>query len=70
VLIEQDEHWQLEGRRMFSTESMAAIAEMEDLPALLSAPARELQHQGPQVIEVAAPPQGAAASITAQGPVL
>jgi transposase-like protein len=39
VLMEQDEHWQLEGRRMFSAESMAAIAEMEDLPALLSAPA-------------------------------
>ena len=39
VLMEQDEHWQLEGRRMFSAESMAAIAELEDLPALLSAPA-------------------------------
>jgi transposase-like protein len=39
VLREQDEHWQLEGRRMFSAESMAAIAELEDLPALLSAPA-------------------------------
>jgi transposase-like protein len=39
VLLEQDEHWQLEGRRMFSAESMAAIAELEDLPALLSAPA-------------------------------
>ncbi|HSG19412.1 MAG TPA: IS256 family transposase, partial [Burkholderiaceae bacterium] len=33
VLLEQDEHWQLEGRRMFSAESMAAIAELEDLPA-------------------------------------
>jgi putative transposase len=39
VLLEQDEHWQLEGRRMFSAESMASIAELEDLPALLSAPA-------------------------------
>ena len=39
VLMEQDEHWQLEGRRLFSAESMAAIAELEDLPALLSAPA-------------------------------
>jgi transposase-like protein len=38
VLLEQDEHWQLEGRRMFSAESMAAIAELEDLPAMLSAP--------------------------------
>jgi transposase-like protein len=25
VLLEQDEHWQLEGRRMFSLDSMAAI---------------------------------------------
>ena len=39
VLLEQDEHWQLEGRRMFSAESMAAIAELEDLPTMLSAPA-------------------------------
>jgi len=48
VLMEQDEHWQLEGRRMFSAESMAAIAELEDLPALLNAAARELQHPGPR----------------------
>ena len=34
VLLEQDEHWQLEGRRMFSPESMAAIPSLEDLPAL------------------------------------
>ena len=39
VLLEQDEHWQLEGRRMFSAESMAAIPELEDLPTLLSVPA-------------------------------
>jgi hypothetical protein len=39
VLLEQHEHWQLEGRRMFSAESMAAIAELEDLPALPSAAA-------------------------------
>ena len=25
VLLEQEEHWQLKGRRMFSAESMAAI---------------------------------------------
>ena len=25
VLLEQDEHWQMEGRRMFSLDSMAAI---------------------------------------------
>lgn len=39
VLLEQDEHWQLEGRRMFSAESMAAIPELEDPPALQTASA-------------------------------
>jgi putative transposase len=34
VLPEQHEHWQLEGRRMFSAESMALIPDLEDLPAL------------------------------------
>jgi len=34
VMVEQDEHWQLEGRRMFSLDSMAAIpAAAEELPA-------------------------------------
>ena len=33
VLLEQDEHWQLEGRRMFSAESMADIPALEVLPA-------------------------------------
>ena len=33
-LLEQHEHWQLEGRRMFSAESMAAIPDLEALPAL------------------------------------
>jgi transposase-like protein len=37
VLLEQHEHWQLEGRRMFSAESMAAIPDLDDIPALLSA---------------------------------
>jgi putative transposase len=37
MLLEQHEHWQLECRLMFSAESMAAIPELEDLPALLSA---------------------------------
>ena len=37
VLLEQDEHWQLEGRRMFSAESMAAIPALEALPALQTA---------------------------------
>jgi putative transposase len=32
VLLEQHEHWLLEGRRMVSAESMAAIPELEDLP--------------------------------------
>jgi transposase-like protein len=34
VLLEQDEHWQLEGRRMFSADSMVAIPSLNDLPAL------------------------------------
>ena len=35
VLLEQDEHWQLEGRRMFSLDSMAAIPPSADaLPEL------------------------------------
>jgi hypothetical protein len=33
-MVEQDEHWQLEGRRLFSQESMAAIPPAaEELPA-------------------------------------
>jgi putative transposase len=28
VLLEQDEHWQLEGRRMFSAESIAAVVRL------------------------------------------
>lgn len=32
-MVEQDEHWQLEGRRMFSQESMAATPPVaEELP--------------------------------------
>jgi transposase-like protein len=38
VLLEQDEHWQLEGRRMFSLDSMATIP-----PAADELPAAELQ---------------------------
>ena len=37
VLLEQDEHWQLEGRRMFTAESMATIPSLEDLPTLEAA---------------------------------
>ena len=48
VLLEQDEHWQLEGRRMFSAESMAAIPDLDGIPALLSASACEGQNAGPR----------------------
>jgi len=34
VLLEQHEHWQLEGRRMFSAESMTGIPELVESPAL------------------------------------
>ena len=37
VLLEHHEHWQLEGRRMFSAESMAAIPELDDIPSLQAA---------------------------------
>jgi len=36
VLLEQDEHWQLEGRRMFSSEIMAAIPALDHLPTQAS----------------------------------
>jgi len=36
VLLEQDEHWPVEGRLMFSAESMAAIPTLEALPAQAS----------------------------------
>jgi putative transposase len=39
VLLEQLEHWQLEGRRIFSAESMAAITDLKTLPALETASA-------------------------------
>jgi putative transposase len=34
VLLEQHEHWQMEGRRMFSAETMAAVMATGELPAL------------------------------------
>jgi putative transposase len=37
VLLEQVEHRQLECRRMYTAESMAAIPSLEDLTALLAA---------------------------------
>ncbi len=36
VLLEQDEHWQLECWRMFSAESMAQVPALEALPAEVS----------------------------------
>jgi transposase-like protein len=48
VLLEQDDHWQLEGRRMFSAESMDAIPSLEDLPALKGASAQDVQLAGPR----------------------
>jgi putative transposase len=36
VLIEEDKHWQLESRRMFSAQSMAAIPPMQAMPAQAS----------------------------------
>ena len=33
LLLFQGEHWQLEGRRMFSAESMAEIPALDQLPA-------------------------------------
>ena len=48
VLLKQDEHWQPECRPMFSAESMAAIPELEDLPALLQTASSEAgQQPGP-----------------------
>jgi putative transposase len=34
VLLEQQENWQLEGRRMISAESMTAIPELDSDPAM------------------------------------
>jgi putative transposase len=46
LVLEQDEQWQLEGRRMLSAESMTAIPELEALPALQSASTSAGQHPG------------------------
>jgi len=49
VLLEQDEHWQLEGRRMFSAESMAAIPALDTLQpqaSLQKAAASTPRHRG------------------------
>ncbi len=55
MLLEQDEHWQLEGHRMFSAKSMATIAELENLPG----PAQRSRLKGatpkPEVSKDAAP---------------
>ena len=34
VLLEQEEHWQVEGRRMFTADSMATITSLKDRLAL------------------------------------
>jgi transposase-like protein len=47
VLLEQDENWQLEGRRMFTADSMAAIPALEALPALQDA-WNKSPHSGPR----------------------
>lgn len=46
VLLEQDRHWQLEGRRMFSAGSMASMPELEDIPDLHALSAWGVQHAG------------------------
>jgi len=71
VLLEQDEHCQLEGRHMFSAESMAAIPALEELPLrphCRTQPPELTADTRPQVSGIAAPPQGAAAVLTAWGP--
>jgi hypothetical protein len=50
VLLEQDEHWQLEGRRMFSAESMAAIPALDALPAAVAA-AQAITGEVPAVVD-------------------
>ena len=65
VLLEQHEHWQLEGRRMFSAESMASIPGLADIPALQALSAKGVQTQA-QVMGIAALPQGTADRITAR----
>lgn len=34
ALLEHHEHWQLEGRRLFSAEKMAATPKLGDIPGL------------------------------------
>lgn len=46
VLLEQDRHLQLEGRRMFSAEIMASIPELEDIPDLHALSAWGVKHAG------------------------
>ena len=59
MLLEQDEHWQLEGRRMFSAESMAAIPALEELPTQPSlqeaAVCTHGQHTGPRLAALQRP---------------
>ena len=45
VLLEQDDHWLLEGRRMFSAASMVEIPALDDLTA--QAHLQEVTHGRP-----------------------
>jgi transposase-like protein len=69
VLVEHDEHWQLEGRRMFSAESMAAIPDLDGHPFPPERQRLRSAAHRPQAMGIAAPPQGAAVPIAARGPV-
>jgi hypothetical protein len=61
VLLEQLENWQSEARRMFSAESMATHPGTGRHPCPASLQRLRAGGHRPQVIEAAAPPQGAAA---------
>jgi putative transposase len=58
VLLEQDEHWQLEGRRMFSAESMAVIPSLAELPAQPEVDAFYWTEWGPDIVNPRREEQG------------
>ena len=70
VLLEQDEHWQMEGRRMFSLDSMAAIppsAEaLPEPPGEGSYAIAHGRHSGPSQGS-GTPPTGRAESLASGG---
>ena len=63
ALLEQHEQWQLEGRQMFSAESMATIPELRDIPNLQaprgSRPLRPVGFCSPDPLGAGAPPLAA-----------